>query len=125
MTNREYYLNVLDLIDVIESDDPTGCVDTKLMAEKTHELLSKLDTTNEKRRSADSKEKKEAAARREAVLAFINEQTEPVTRDTIAGCLDMSPSQASAACKSLIESGAVQKSEVKVDKKSKVAYSKA
>ena len=114
MTNRDFY-TAISAAETLPTE----------LRDKAAELLSKLDTTNEKRRSADSKEKKEAADRRERVLAFINEQTEPVTRDTIAGCLEMSPSQASAACKSLIESGAVQKSEIKVDKKSKVAYSKA
>jgi hypothetical protein len=55
------------------------------------------------------------------VLAFLKEQTEPVTRDTIAGVLGMSPAQASAACKALGE--AVTKTEIKVDKARKVAYS--
>ncbi len=114
MTTREFYLSVIN-----------GTGTSEETMQKARELLEKHDASNDKRKSADTKEKKEAAARREAVLNFINEQTEPVTRDTIAGCLEMSPSQASAACKSLIESGAVQKSEIKVDKTRKVAYSKA
>ena len=115
MTNRDFY-TAISAAETLPTE----------LRDKAAELLSKLDTTNEKRRSADSKEKKEAADRRERVLTFINEQTEPVTRDTIAGCLEMSPSQASAACKSLIESGAVQKSEIKTKGHApKVAYSKA
>lgn len=123
MTTREFYVNVLDLIDVIVSDDPTGCVDTDAMAAKAQELIASLDAKNEKRKGTETKEKKEAAARREAVLAFLKEQTEPVTRDTIAGVLDMTPAQATAACKALGE--LVVKSEIKVDKARKVAYSLA
>ena len=121
MTTREFYVNVLDLIDVIVSDDPTGCVDTDAMAAKARELIAALDAKNEKRKNTETKEQKEAAARATAVLAFLKEQTEPVTRDTIAGVLGMSPAQASAACKALGE--AVTKTEIKVDKARKVAYS--
>lgn len=121
MTTREFYVNVLDLIDVVVSDDPTGCVDTDAMAAKARELIAALDAKAEKRRTTETKEKKEAATRREAVLAFLKEQTEPVTRDTIAGVLNMTPAQAGAACKALGE--LVAKSEIKVDKARKVAYS--
>ena len=121
MTTREFYVNVLDLIDVIVSDDPTGCVDTDAMATKARELIAALDAKNAKRKNTETKEQKEAAARAAAVLAFLKEQTEPVTRDTIAGVLGMSPAQASAACKALGE--AITKTEIKVDKARKVAYS--
>lgn len=121
MTTREFYVNVLDLIDVVVSDDPTGCVDTDAMATKARELIAALDAKNEKRKNTETKEQKEAAARAAAVLAFLKEQTEPVTRDTIAEVLGMSPAQASAACKALGE--AVTKTEIKVDKARKVAYS--
>ena len=109
MTNREFYNEVINAN--INED----------MTAKASELLATLDTRNEKRKSTESKEKKEAAARRDAVLAFLKEQTEPVTRDTIAGVLDMTPAQASAACKSL--GNMVVKVEIKVDKARKVAYS--
>jgi Fic family protein len=109
MTNREFYLSVIN-----------GTVSEETI-NKASELLAALDTRNEKRKSTESKEKKEAAARRDAVLAFLKEQTEPVTRDTIAGVLDMTPAQASAACKSLGDM--VMKVEIKVDKARKVAYS--
>ena len=110
MTNRDFY-TAISAAETLPAE----------LRDKAAELLSKLDTTNEKRRSTDSKEKKEAAARREAVLAFLKEQTEPVTRDTIAGVLNMTPAQAGAACKALGE--LVAKSEIKVDKARKVAYS--
>ena len=109
MTTREFYIAVAD------SD-----VGEELIA-KARELIASLDAKNEKRKSTETKEKKEAAARREAVLAFLKEQTEPVTRDTIAGVLNMTPAQAGAACKALGE--LVAKSEIKVDKARKVAYS--
>ena len=120
MTTREFYVNVLDLIDVIVSDDPTGCVNTDTMAAKARELIDALDAKNAKRKTTPTKEQKEAAARREAVLAFLKEQTEPVTRDTIAGVLGISPAQATAACKVLGD--AVTKTEVKVGKSKKIAY---
>ena len=109
MTNREFYLSVIN-----------GTVSEETI-NKASELLAALDTRNEKRKSTESKEKKEAAERRNAVLEFLKEQTEPVTRDTIAGVLNMTPAQASAACKSL--GGMVVKVEIKVDKARKVAYS--
>ena len=108
MTTREYFQAVLD---AHISDD---------MDAASRTLIQKLDEKNEKRKTTETKEKKEAAARREAVLAFLKEQTEPVTRDTIAGVLDMTPAQAGAACKALGE--LVAKSEIKVDKARKVAY---
>lgn len=109
MTIREFYNEV---INANINDDMTA---------KAQELIAALDVRNEKRKSTESKEKKEAAARRDAVLEFLKVQTEPVTRDTIAGVLDMTPAQASAACKSLGDM--VAKVEIKVDKARKVAYS--
>ena len=109
MTIREFYNEV---INANINDDMTA---------KAQELIAALDVRNEKRKSTESKEKKEAAARRDAVLEFLKVQTEPVTRDTIAGVLDMTPAQASAACKSL--GGMIVKVEIKVDKARKVAYS--
>ena len=110
MTTREFYTAIVNAENLPAE-----------LTEKAAELLSAMDKSNEKRRGAETKEKKEAAARREAVLAFLKEQTEPVTRDTIAGVLDMTPAQAGAACKALGE--LVAKSEIKVDKARKVAYS--
>lgn len=109
MTIREFYNEVINAN--INED----------MTAKAQELITALDTRNEKRKSMESKEKKEAAERRNAVLEFLKEQTEPVTRDTIAGVLNMTPAQASAACKSLGDM--VVKVEIKVDKARKVAYS--
>ena len=125
MTIREFYVNVLDLIDVIESDDPTGCVDTKAMSDKARELIAALDARNEKRKGTETKEKKETAERRAAVLDFLKTHEGAFTRDQIAFEIDMDPAKVSGACKGLIDAGLVEKSEVKVEKARKVAYSAA
>lgn len=108
MTTREFYQAVVD--NKINAD----------VLSKAQELIDALDAKNAKRKTTPTKEQKEAAARREAVLAFLKEQTEPVTRDTIAGVLGISPAQATAACKALGD--AVTKTEVKVEKSKKIAY---
>lgn len=109
MTTREFYTAVVE-----------ANINEELTT-KAQELIASLDAKNEKRKNTETKEQKEAVARAAAVLAFLKEQTEPVTRDTIAGVLGMSPAQASAACKALGE--AVTKAEIKVGKARKVAYS--
>ena len=109
MTIREFYVAVSEA-NINEE-----------LSTKAQELIAALDAKNEKRKTTPTKEQKEAAARKEAVLAFLKEQTEAVTRDTIAEALSITPGQATAACKALGE--AVKKSEVKVDKTKKVAYS--
>lgn len=108
MTTREFYQAVVD--NKIDAD----------VLSKAQELIDALDAKNAKRKTTPTKEQKEAAARREAVLAFLKEQTEPVTRDTIAGVLGITPAQATAACKALGDT--VTKTEVKVDKSKKIAY---
>lgn len=109
MTTREFYLSVIN-----------GEV-TEDTLSKAHELLTALDTKNAKRKTTPTKEQKEAAGRREAVLAFLRENAaEAFTRDAIATALEISPAQATAACKALGD--AVIKSEAKFDKKMKVVY---
>ena len=109
MTTREFYLSVIN-----------GKV-TEDTLSKAHELLTALDTKNAKRKTTPTKEQKEAAGRREAVLAFLRENAaEAFTRDAIAAALMISPAQATAACKALGD--AVTKSEAKFDKKTKVVY---
>ena len=116
MTNRDFY-TAISAAETLPTE----------LRDKAAELLSKLDTTNEKRRSAESKEKKEAADRRDRVRLFFETNPHEVcTRDAIAAQLSITPGQASAACKSLIEVGYLQKSEVKTKGHApKVAYSKA
>lgn len=109
MTTREYFTAVLNAHLSDEMD----------AASKT--LLQKLDEKNAKRASADSKEKKEAAARRQAVLAFLQaHKGEVFTRDAIAEATGVSPAAVSSAVKALGEQ--VSKTEIKVDKTKRVAY---
>ena len=111
MTIREFYQAVIE-----------ANINDELTAKAT-ELTAALDTRNEKRKSTETKEKKEVAKRRADVLAFLKKQTEPVTRDTIADTLGMDPAKVSGACKGLVDAGLVTKSEIKVEKARKVAYS--
>ena len=108
MTSREYFQNVLDA-HISEEMDAASI-----------KLMERLDAKNEKRKNTPTKEQVAAKERKEAVLAFLKEQTEPVTRDTISEALSITPGQATAACKALAEM--VKKSEVKVGKTRKVAY---
>lgn len=121
MTNREFYQSVIDYASGVEMT----CEEVDTLTTKAQELLAALDARNEKRKGTETKEKKETAERRAAVLAFLKEQTEPVTRDTIAGVLEMEPAKVSGACKGLVDAGLVTKSEVKVEKARKIAYSVA
>lgn len=96
------------------------------LTEKAAELLAALDARNEKRKGADTKEKKEAADRRDRVrLFFETNPNETCTRDDIAAQLSITPGQVTAACKALVSVGYLTKTEIKVDKARKVAYSKA
>lgn len=111
MTNREFYQSVID-----------GKITDETLTKAT-ELLQKLDASNEKRKSADSKEKQETAARRETVLKFLQDNPGEFTRDAIAEQTGLTPGQVSSACKSLGES--VKKSETKIDKARRIVYSLA
>ena len=113
MTNREFFVAVQN---AAISDELT---------EKATELIAALDSRNDKRKSADSKEKQETAARRAAVLHFLSENEGSFTRDQIAEAVEMTVGQVSSACAALIKEGKVQKSEAKIDKARKTVYSLA
>lgn len=108
MTSREYFQSVLDA-HISEEMDAASI-----------KLIERLDAKNEKRKNTPTKDQVAAKERRDAVHSFLKEQSEPVTRDTIAEALNITPGQATAACKALAE--VVKKSEVKVGKTRKVAY---
>ncbi len=109
MTNREFYQSV---INANISEDTTI---------KATELLSALDARNEKRKSTESKEKREASARRGLVLGFLQSNPNEVfTRDQIAEAVNLTPAQVTSACRILGDS--VTKSEAKFDKAKKVVY---
>lgn len=113
MTYREFYNAVLN---ANISDE---------MNETAVEFLSKLDSRNEKRKSTETKEKKEVAARRDAVLEFLRENEGVFTRDQIAEAIGIDATKVSGACKTLVDGGLVKKTEVKIDKSRKVGYSLA
>lgn len=113
MTNREFFVAVQN---AAISDELT---------EKATELIAVLDARNDKRKSADSKEKQETAARRAAVLQFLDATEGFFTRDQIAEAVGMTVGQVSSACTALIKEGKVQKSEAKIDKARKTVYSLA
>ena len=111
MTTREYFQAVLD----------AHISDT--MDEASRLLIQKLDAKNAKRKTTETKEKREASARRGLVLDFF--QTHPdevMTRDAIAEAVGISPAQVSAACKVLLAEDSITKSEAKIDKARKVVY---
>ena len=112
MTIREFYLSVIN---------GTGCTEETM--QKARELLEKHDAANEKRKGTESKEKKEVAERRAAVLAFLQANDGAWTRDQISFEIDMDPAKVSGACKGLIDAGLATKSEIKVEKSRKIAYS--
>ena len=112
ITARQYFQTVLDAHLSDEMD--------KLSAK----YIAGLDARNEKRKSADSKEKQAARARAESVLKFLSEHKgESFTRNAIADAVGISAGQAQAACKALGD--AVAKSEVKIDKARRVVYTLA
>lgn len=112
ITARQYFQNVLDA----HISDEMDALSAKYIAG--------LDARNEKRKSADTKEKREVRARVEAVKGFFDgHKGEWFTRDQIAEAVGISGAQVTAACKALGEY--ITKSEAKVDKAKRVVYSVA
>ena len=112
MTSREYFNAVLNA-HISDEMDATSA-----------EFIARLDAKNAKRKGTESKDKREARERREAVLNFLcDHQGEQFTRDGIAEGLSITPAQASAACKVLVVDGTIVRAEVKVDKARRVVYS--
>lgn len=113
MTNRDFFAAVQA---AAISDEMTA---------KAQELIDALDKRNDKRKSADSKEKKETAARRAAVLDFLLTNEGQFTREQIAEAVGLTTGQVTSACTALVKGELVTKSEIKVDKARKTAYSAA
>ena len=111
MTIREFYNEVIN-----------ANVNDELTTKAT-ELLAALDARNEKRKGTETKEKKETAERRAAVLAFLKSHDGAWTRDQISFQIDMDATKVSGACTGLVDAGLVTKSEIKIEKSRKVAYS--
>ena len=112
ITARQYFQNVLDA----HISDEMDALSAKYIAG--------LDARNAKRKSADTKEKREVRARVESVKGFFDaHKGEWFTRDQIADTVGISGAQVTAACKALGEY--VTKGEAKVDKAKRVVYSLA
>ena len=114
-------LHVLDVM--IKSKTVLNANISDEMNEVSVEFLAKLDAKNEKRKNTETKDKKEAAIRRQSVLDFLRENEGVFTRDQIAEAVGISAGQVSGACKVLVDEGLVSKSEVKIDKSRKIGYS--
>lgn len=112
MTTREFYVAVA-----------SACADNDELVTKANELIARLDAKNEKRKSIDSKAKKESANRRNAVLAFLAENEGSFSRDDVATATGLTVGQVTSACTALAKEGLVAKSEIKIDKAKKVVYS--
>lgn len=111
MTSREYFTTVLNAH--LSAD----------MDKASELLIAKLDDRNAKRKSADSKAKKETAARRQTVLDFLAENRgKSFTRDEIAAAVEMDATKVTGALTPLVKDGIVTKATVKVDKAKRMAY---
>lgn len=108
MTTREFLVLVRDTSD---DYDIVG---------KATELLASLDERNAKRKSADSKAKRETSARRETVCAYLS--ANPIFADDIASASGLSVGQVRSALSVLVREGVADKAEVKVGKSRKMAY---
>lgn len=112
ITARQYFQNVLDAHISDEMDAQSA------------KYIAGLDARNAKRKSTDSKEKREVRARVEVVKGFFDgHKGEWFTRDQIAEAVGISGAQVTAACKALGEY--ITKGEAKVDKAKRVVYSLA
>jgi Fic family protein len=111
MTTREFYLSIVE-----------GNINEDVVAKAT-ELLAKHDASNEKRKSADSKEKVATRERLDLVRKALG--TIPMTADAIAAECDVTVGQARSALSTLVKEGFATKVETKIDKSRKMVYSLA
>ena len=112
MTNRDFFVAVASA-NISEE-----------ITTKAQELIASLDARNDKRKSADSKEKRETAERRSKVFEFLKENSGlAFTRGAIAEATELTEGQVTSACTALVKAELVTKSETKVDKAKKVVYS--
>ena len=114
MTTRELYNAVISTLNEYGTDNAID------LAVEMGTLVSKLDERNAKRKSADSKEKRESASRRESVLGALTET--PQYAETISETVGLSVGQVRSALSTLVREGKASKSEVKDGKSRKMAY---
>lgn len=118
MTMREFYQNVLNTCGTTVS--PWG-EDEEQIVDICHKQIDALDARNEKRKSSDSKEKKEVINRRDIVLSLLS--AEPTTAEVIAEQSGLSVGQVRSALTSLVKADLATKTEVKSGKSRKMNYS--
>lgn len=109
MTNREFYVAVAN-----------GTINDEIIT-KANDLIAKHDASNEKRKSSESKEKKEVNDRRSIVLSLLS--AEPTTVEVIAEQSSLSVGQVRSALTSLVKADLAIKTEVKSGKSRKMNYS--
>lgn len=114
MTTRELYNAVISTLNEYGTDNAID------LAVEVKGLVDKMDASNEKRKSADSKEKRETASRRETVRKSLSEV--PTFAETIAENNGLSVGQVRSALSVLVREGVASKAEVKVGKSRKMAY---
>lgn len=111
MTSRDYFNAVLN-----------AHISDEMDAAST-EFIARLDARNEKRKSTETKAKREARERERIVLNYLcDHQGVQYTRDQIAEALGITPAQVTAACKPIVADGTILKLSAKVDKARRVMY---
>ena len=118
ITARDFYKLVLDATRDSDAED------YQLMHDYALDAIAKLDARNEKRKATPTKASSEAAARKEAVKRELG-LTVGLSREDIAEALGITPGQATAALTALVKEGFAVKTSVKVDKSSKMVYTRA
>lgn len=114
---KEYIMTTREFLVAVQNANISDELNTK-----AQELITSLDKRNDKRKSVESKEKKETAERRQKVLDFLKNNEGAFTRDEIAEGCELTAGQVTSACSALCKAELVTKSEIKVDKARKVAY---
>lgn len=111
MTTREFFTAVLNAH--INDEMDAAAI----------QLIQKLDAKNAKRKSADTKQKREVADRRTAVREFfVSNPNKPFTRDEVAAAIGITPAAVSNAASAMVGEGLLVRGEVKVDKNKRTCY---
>lgn len=123
MTQRDYFTALRDHF--ADGTALPEAMSTEALVEFFDGRIAKLDAKNVKRSSADTKEKKESAARRQLVLSCVESAESPMTRDAIAEATGLTPGQVTSACTAFVKDGTFAKFEVKDGKAKHMAYAMA
>ncbi|MBO7713543.1 MAG: hypothetical protein J6S85_08225 [Methanobrevibacter sp.] len=123
MTNREF-LNDVQALCALFSDQPADCVDIEALSTKAAELLAAMDAKNEKAKARPKKENADVTARRAQVVEFFKSNDGEFTADEVAEQTGLTAPQIASAVRSMGD--AITKGKRKIDSKhSKVTYKRA